>query len=450
MKLLKHLAFFFAISAYSQQLSVTPFATDFWFPTEIAHANDDRLFVVEKAGKIKIVQPDGIVNETPFLSFPDGTITTQVEAGLLGLAFHPEYLENGFFYIYYARIDGMAVISRFSVGPDPDIADPDSEEIILMMPHPFPAHYGGTLKFGPDGLLYISTGDGGDEFELGIKSQDINDNFGKILRLDVDAPSPYIPAGNPFIEADGNDEIWALGFRNPWKFSFDRQTGDMIITDVGQAQIEEINKITAPLTAGLNFGWRCYEGTFPFNITNCLAAEDMVFPTAQYNHDEGCAVIGGYVYRGAQYPELTGKYIFSDFCLHRIAMMDDDGIITYSETVGENYYFTTLGEDKNGELYITGGHNLYKITSMPLSTADYATPKFSLLPNPANSQFMVKGNEISYPMTIQLIDMTGKILREQNVDNEQWIDVADIQTGFYTVHVTDRSSQKTVMKLLKK
>ncbi|WP_321539555.1 PQQ-dependent sugar dehydrogenase [Flavobacterium piscinae] len=249
------------------------------------NAGDDRLFVVQRGGLIRIVNPNGTVNTTPFLSLTS-IITAGGERGLLGLAFHPDYATNGRFYVNYTRSgDGATVIARYNVSDtDENIANANSGEILLTIAQPFSNHNGGSLNFGPDGYLYIGMGDGGSGGDPNNYGQNLNSLLGKMLRIDVNGETGYtIPADNPYADIAGEDEIWSVGMRNPWKFSFDRQTGDLWIADVGQNAIEEINK-AASSEAGLNYGWRCYEGNSPYNTTGCGGSSNYTFPVAQYTH----------------------------------------------------------------------------------------------------------------------------------------------------------------------
>ena len=239
--------------AIGQAIGLTAFVTGFTSPVDIEHpAEDTRLFVVQQTGAIRILNANGTINPTNFLTLTTATISNGSERGLLGLAFHPNYATNGYFYVNYTNTAGNTVIARYTVSANPDVADATSATTILTVPQPFSNHNGGSLKFGPDGYLYIGMGDGGSAGDPGNRAQNINENLGKMLRIDVDAASPYgIPADNPYVGITGNDEIWAVGLRNPWKFSFDMANGDLWIADVGQNQYEEINKIAAPTTIGL-------------------------------------------------------------------------------------------------------------------------------------------------------------------------------------------------------
>ena len=350
-------------------LSVETFATGLNAPVDIANAGDERLFVVEQGGTIRVVQPDGTVLSTPFLDITDRVRSIEYEQGLLGLVFHPDYASNGYFYVNYTRNpDGDTVVSRFSVTNDPNLADPDSEVILMVIPQPAVNHNGGDLNFGPnDGYLYISTGDGGGANDPNNNAQNSQILLGKILRIDVDgggnapdcASGPYtIPADNPFADGAGGDcdEIWALGLRNPWRFSFDPLTGDMFIGDVGQNAWEEIDYEPASSNGGMNWGWRCYEGNAEFNTSGCGPQNDYDFPIYTYALTGGnCAVTGGYVYRGGQYPLMVGHYLFTDFCSGNFwdAVSDGGGgwTITAHGNIGVSS-ISAFGEGADGELYL--------------------------------------------------------------------------------------------------
>jgi glucose/arabinose dehydrogenase len=250
----------FTALAPAQEIELEQFATGFTNPIEIVHAGDSRLFVVEQGGIIRILNADGSVNPNPFLNISN-LVSTGSEQGLLGLAFHPDYDDNGYFYVNYTNTAGHTVVARYSVNPtDPSLADATSQLPLLTINQPYENHNGGCLRFGPDGYLYIATGDGGSGGDPENRAQNLETLLGKILRIDVDNGNPYVvPATNPFMGVGGADEIWAYGLRNPWKFSFNRNNGDLWIADVGQNAVEEINKVVSN-PGGLNYGWRCYEG----------------------------------------------------------------------------------------------------------------------------------------------------------------------------------------------
>ena len=344
-----------------------------------APGDSTRLFIVEKQGRIKILNlKTGVMNAQVFLNI-DGIVgggtTTNNEQGLLGLAFHPDYQNNGYFYVDHTNNAGATTIRRYSVSADPDIADVGSSVILLTISQPQSNHNGGWLGFGPnDGYLYISTGDGGGSGDndaghtAGIgNGQDITSNLlGKMLRIDVDgnnAGNYGIPADNPFVGITGDDQIWAYGLRNPYRSSFDRLTGDLYIGDVGQNAWEEINFQPADSLGGENYGWRCYEGDHPFNLGNCAPPGTMVFPIHEYSHGLGLCITGGYVYRGCDIPTLEGTYFFGDYVFPRLWSFTYDGktvqnfVSRYSELSPSSDGFvinqiSAFGEDARGELYI--------------------------------------------------------------------------------------------------
>ena len=341
-------------------------------PVALAHAGDSRLFVVLKGGKIRVF--DG-THTTTFLDI-SGLVNTDGERGLLGLAFHPNYASNGFFFVYYSNTGGNEVIARYSVSPDPDVADADSSEILLTIPHPGQSnHNGGGLAFGPDGYLYAAVGDGGSSGDPPNNAQNLGVLLGKILRLHVDVaagcpPTCYeIPATNPFLESPADNpatlpEIWAYGLRNPWRISFDRLTGDLFIGDVGQNAREEIDfqSATGP-TGGRNYGWRCKEGFADFNNSPPCSGT-LVPPILDYGHGEGCAVTGGYRYRGTQVPSLQTVYVFGDFCSGTIWGGIEESPGNWSRVVlaASGLRISSFGEDVDGELYVVDlGGGVYRI-----------------------------------------------------------------------------------------
>ena len=358
------LLFFFSAHLSAQpQVELRPWKSGFNQPLGIVHAGDDRLFIVEQRGLIKIIDGDENVLETPFLDLSDQVSQSGFERGLLGLAFHPDYSENGYFFVNYTRqSDGNTVVSRFSVGDNnPDAADPESEIQLFTVDQPFSNHNGGQLLFGPDGYLYIALGDGGSAGDPQNNAQDLTTMLGKMLRIDVevDEDGGYsIPDDNPFVnDANALDEIWAYGLRNPWRNSFDRLTGDFWIGDVGQNEREEINLQEAGSTGGENYGWRCYEGNLAYNTDGCPGEEKVVFPVYDYPHAvSGCtgSVTGGYVYRGAMYNGLFGEYLFADYCTGKLYHISPTAEGFEGEELGEYdaTEYTTFGEDRHGELYI--------------------------------------------------------------------------------------------------
>ncbi len=335
------------------------------YPVDINHAADgsSRLFVIEQEGRIRIIR-NGSLESTPFLDIQD-RVQCCGERGLLGVAFHPDYQTNGYFYVNYTSKSragiadlGDTIIARYEVSSsDIDRADPISEAIIMVVPQPFPNHNAGKLLFSPiDGYLYIPLGDGGSGGDPGNRSQNPLTLLGKVLRIDVDSASPYaIPPDNPFVDApDTLDEIWSLGLRNPWRFSFDRLTGDMYIGDVGQGKWEEIDYEAAGSPGGINFGWRCREGANDYNFSAECAALTLIDPIAEYGRDDGYSVTGGFVYRGANYRALYGQYFYADYGTGRIWTIHKLGPNSWSMPNPEldtSYSISTFGEDESGELY---------------------------------------------------------------------------------------------------
>jgi glucose/arabinose dehydrogenase len=441
---------FLSFYTHSQTIGLQSFATGFSSPVEIATAGDNRLFVVQQGGLIRIVNANGSVNGTPFINL-SSLISTGGERGLLGLAFHPNYVTNGYFYVNYTNTAGNTVIARYSVSPDLNIAN-TTGTILLTIAQPYSNHNGGSLKFGPEGYLYIGMGDGGSGGDPGNRAQNINENLGKMLRIDVNSGSPYgIPPTNPYASTAGNDEIWAIGMRNPWKFSFNRLNGDLWIADVGQNAIEEVNKTTSPLpNTGLNFGWRCYEGSVAYNTTGCPPIGTMTFPFAEYVHGttNRCSITGGYFYTGTTYPNFANKYFFADYCTAEIAMLDSAGTISWGYDAAG--LITTFGEDINGELYVANGTAIYKIIDTSLETDNFSKTGLRIYPNPVKNEFFIKNsNEINLSK-IQLADMTGKILLSQDIENTEVIAVpiTNISSGIYLVLVEDASGNVYKSKLI--
>lgn len=326
-------------------------------PVGLANASDgsNRLFVIEQAGRIRILQDGALLLDNPFLDITGRVGSQANEQGLLGLAFHPRYPENGYFYVNYTDLNGDTVIARFSVSPDANAADPNSETQLLWIDQPFGNHNGGCLVFGPDGYLYIGMGDGGSAGDPQGNAQSLDTLLGKLLRIDVDAGEPYvIPADNPFANGGGLPEIWAYGLRNPWRFSFDRLTGDLFIGDVGQADWEEIDFLPAGSAGGANFGWDYREAGHPFE-GQPLESQALVEPVAEYPHNPGYSVTGGYVYRGAALPEFQGVYIYGDYLSGFISglLRMPDGSWQDEILFSTHVAITSFGEDEAGEIYFT-------------------------------------------------------------------------------------------------
>ena len=442
--------------SFAQTIGLQTFATGFSSPVAIVNAGDSRLFVVQRGGAIRILNANGTINATNFLTLTSSTIVSGGERGLLGLAFHPNYSTNGYFYVNYTRAsDGATVIARYNVSANPDVADASSAQVLLTIAQPFNNHNGGSLVFGPDGYLYIGMGDGGSGGDPDNYGQNINSLLGKMLRIDVDSGSPYvIPAGNPYAGATpGADEIWAVGMRNPWKFSFDRQTGDLWIADVGQNAREEINK-AASTAAGLNYGWRCYEANIPYNTNGCQSASNYFMPVANYALGNGnCSITGGYVYRGSTYPNFIGKYIFSDYCSNRIGWVENNGgTITWSSLFTGN--FVSFGEDINGELYVAGISNgtISKIIDTSLGTEDFQRNGLSLYPNPAQHSVTLQNTSLLNLTQLSVFDMMGKkvLHKSMNTVESTEISIAQLSSGLYVVSVEEANGNTLTSKLMVK
>lgn len=330
--------------------------------------NSNRLFVIEKPGRIRIIK-SGLLLAEPFLDMTKVVEANGNEQGLLGLAFHPDFETNGRFFVAYTAKDDANTVAEYRVAsPGSDTADPTPVRVLFSIPDEYSNHNGGMLAFGPDGYLYISTGDGGSGGDPDGNGQNLNALLGKILRVDVGGAAPYaIPASNPFANRSGaRPEIWAYGLRNPWRYSFDRSTGDLWIADVGQNKYEEVDFQPAASKGGENYGWRTMEGAHCYRPSNGCSQEGLVLPVFEYTHDEGCSVTGGYVYRGKAIPALTGRYLFADYCGSTLwgTTRSASGEFATSElgTVPEG--ISSFGEDEAGEVYFTvdDGGAVYRLT----------------------------------------------------------------------------------------
>jgi glucose/arabinose dehydrogenase len=337
------------------------------FPVQVvAPMGEQRLFIVDKRGTIRVFE-DGALLAEPFLDVRD-LVSDGNEQGLLSVAFHPGYSANGRLFVYYTDRDNDTQVVEYRVSADPNRVDPNPVVPILSVDQPFNNHNGGLIAFGPDGMLYIALGDGGgggDPLEAG---QSLATLLGALLRIDVDRGNPFtIPADNPFVgQAGARGEIWAYGLRNPWRYSFDRQTGELYIADVGQSDREEVNAAQRG-AAGLNYGWNTMEGSECFDPPQGCDQSGLTLPVLDYSHDDGCSVTGGFVYRGVALPELTGLYLYSDFCSGFVRSFRlVGGAATeqreWPELEPSERSVTAFGEDAEGELYImTDAGNVYKI-----------------------------------------------------------------------------------------
>ena len=334
-------------------------------PLFLTHAGDGsrRLFVVEQPGTIRIIS-QGALQEAPFLDLRDRVLTDDTERGLLGLAFHPDYRRNGRFFVNYTRRpDGATVVAEYRRSGSPDAASRD-ERVLMVVMQPESNHNGGMLAFGPDGYLYIGLGDGGAWGDPGNRAQNLNELLGKVLRIDVDHGEPYaIPADNPFASEGGRPEIYAVGLRNPWRFSFDFNSAELWLADVGQKKWEEVDLVTR----GGNYGWRVMEGSHCYNPATSCPTEGLALPVMEYRHEEGrCSIIGGYVYHGRAMPALGGVYLYGDFCSGEVFAFRrfGDGGIGAAPTVllKTSFRISSFGQDEEGEVYVLDhGGGIYRL-----------------------------------------------------------------------------------------
>jgi hypothetical protein len=342
-------------------------ATGLTSPVYVASPpGDPRLFVVEQNGRVRIISNGTLVTQ-PFLDIRS-RVSFNGERGLLSIAFHPSYATNGFFYVYFTETNGNIRVERFHVSSNPDVADAASSTLIIGIPHQqFANHNGGLVMFGPDGMLYIGTGDGGSGGDPLGNGQNRNALLGKLLRIDVNGALPYVvPPTNPFVGQSGaRGEIWAMGLRNPWRFAFDRQAGLLYIADVGQDVHEEVNVVSAT-SGGQNYGWNVMEGTVCYNNSaqNC-SRTGLTLPLVDYTHSDGCSITGGFVYRGTRLPEIAGRYFYTDYCsgwLRSFRMVNGAVTAARQWDVPALVSPTSFGVDSSGELYVTvAGGTVYRI-----------------------------------------------------------------------------------------
>ena len=344
----------------AQYVTLEAIATGLARPVSLTHAGDGsgRLFIVQQGGEV-LIHDGRRVLPRPFLDLSE-LVSCCGERGLLDIAFHPDYARNGRFFVHYSDRDGDTVIARYRVSADPNLAEPGSAEILLRVEQPYSNHNGGQIRFGPDGYLYISLGDGGSGGDPGNRSQDLGTLLGKMLRIDVNAASGYaVPADNPFLGVQGaREEIWALGLRNAWRFSFDRKTGDLFIADVGQNRREEVSLQPAASRGGENYGWRPMEGSRCYNPRSGCDDGSFVLPILEVGHGDGdCSITGGYRYRGARTPEAQGLYFYADYCSGRIWAAAEGGggaggAWRATEILDTRHDISSFGEDEAGELYL--------------------------------------------------------------------------------------------------
>lgn len=323
---------------------------------------DARLFVVEKAGRVRVVK-NGSLLATPFLDI-SGRVGTVYSRGLLSIAFDPQYATNGRFYAYYVDRSDNVVVERFTSTPGADVAGA-SGGVVISFHHGGEDLHGGSLEFGPDGMLYFASGDGGCCDDVPNNAQNMGVLLGKMVRIDVRTQPYTVPTTNPFVGRAGvRPEIWASGLRNPWRFTFDRPSNLLYIADVGEREMEEID-IVRSTDAGLNFGWRLMEGTACFNpSTNCQAGVNLTLPVHAYTHDDGCAIIGGFVYRGSALRALRGHYVYSDYCQGwlRSLRWTGSGTTDHRQWAGISVPFmSSFGRDGAGELYMIAADKVWKL-----------------------------------------------------------------------------------------
>jgi glucose/arabinose dehydrogenase len=419
---------FYASIVDAQPISLTEIAGNLIRPIAVTNADDNsgRLFITQQGGQLLIYDGTQVLG-TPFLDI-SGLVSCCGERGLLSVAFHPNYENNGFFFVFYtASGTGALTIDRFSVSGNPNVADPMSRVPIISIPHPGASnHNGGQLAFGPDGMLYASTGDGGGGGDPDENGQNINTLLGKILRFNVNIASPYIPNDNPFVGQAGADEIWAYGLRNPWRFSFDRNNGDLFIGDVGQGCFEEVNFQPNNGNGGENYGWdelegsKCYDeagGGSNCNLPPTCNFANKVMPIFAYAHADNPAyqaVTGGFVYRGLSSPSLAGKYIYADYGSGHIwSATENGGNWSIQELDDTPYLISSFGEDEAGEIYFTHNNDtdgkVFRISAAPQlpyiddfsdgDVSDWKTAKGNWIVVNENLQGTAKNGQITSPFS---------------------------------------------------
>ncbi|KXK46763.1 MAG: glucose/sorbosone dehydrogenase [Chlorobi bacterium OLB5] len=472
LKLLLILLFFAAAKVYPQVNFVNAFPNlSFSLPLFLTHSGDgtNRIFVVQQRGLIRVFPNDSMTtNVQTFLDVTNLVNQSGNERGLLGLAFHPNYSSNRYFFIYYTRSsDGALRISRFTTqSGNPNKADSLSELNMLTIPHPtYTNHNGGCLMFGGEGNLYIGTGDGGSGGDPNNNAQNLNSLLGKMLRIDINTPSGgnnySIPPTNPYAGGGGAPEIFATGLRNPWRFSRDAVTGTIYCGDVGQDAWEEIDTISV----GKNYGWRCYEGNAPYNTSGCGPIGNYTFPIAVYqNVGSDISVTGGYVYRGARVPWLVGRYIYADYGSRKVwKLLLSGGVVSDNSIIGvAPTGIPSFGVDQNNELYIVGGNGtIYKLQDAVVSVNgnnNQLPAGFSLeqnYPNPFNpvtkiyynvgdaaiiniTVYDVAGREVS--MLVNETKQPGRYAAE--------FSAAGLPSGVYFYKMTVNGSQSDEKKMV--
>ena len=477
--------------AQTPDLSFVSFETGFSSPTTITHAGDSRIFVLEQDGVIKIIESG---NVTTFMDIKqrvsspaDNLNTYDDELGLLGLAFDPDFTNNGYFYINYTDNDLNTKISRFSLdNSNSNLGDSNSEELVIEIEQPYSNHNGGCIAFGPDGYLYIGMGDGGSGGDPQGFGQNMTSLLGKILRIDVSTLPYTVPDSNPFVGNNNySPEIWASGMRNPWKFSFDSETGDLWIGDVGQNAWEEIDFQSANSQGGENYGWNCYEGFASFENSGCNDTyADPVHTYENNGYPNDCSVTGGIVYRGSLYPNFDGHYVFGDYCTGKIFTLSDQGNASFDLSTQENtdIFISCFGEDSNGELYLADRNSgeIFSIidnsTNQTISfdclpegcidpndgSGSYQTEEdcqamcltsvkessleeILIFPNPITKNSVLNFENIEEGSLVIISNMLGKIITSKIVNNQK-IDLNKINSGVYFIEIENHTSKKLIIQ----
>ncbi len=450
----------------AQQFNLVQFSSGFSNMIGLENSGDDRLFVIEQEGKIFIVDSTGAKTATPFLDITD-RVHFKGEQGLLGLAFDPSYSTNGYFFVNYINKAGNTQISRFRVSNNPNVANKNSEKFIINITQTYNDHKAGCTRFGPDGYLYIAMGDGDREGDPDSYSQNPMLLLGKMLRIDVHSGSASykIPPDNPFVDsANYKPEIWDLGLRNPWRWSFDALTGQMFIGDVGQDSLEEVD-VEAKDAGGNNYGWRCYEGTIPFDTAGCKPKKNYVLPKYEYSHVDtsggDCCIIGGFVYRGTKYPSLYGKYIFTDYCSGLFRLLYKQGGNSRVQTVydGSNSSYTCFGESANNELYVCNEINgtIYHITygtvQSNIATGEkVGLNNFTFAPNPAKNNITItynsnKTEQVAIKVSGILGQQVYTVSKTANKGSNIWNINLNIRGGNYYLSIANASGSVITQNL---
>ena len=423
---------------------------------DIANAGDERLFVVERQGVIKIIDENENVMSVPFLDISDRVwFNQESEAGLLSMAFDPQYTDNGYFYVFYTGTGFHPIVARFETSDDANIALPDSEKIVFEVPGSFSlVHFGGDLEFGWKNDLLISMGDYNRPRDV---SQDPESFFGKILRIRLNDDGPYsIPNENPFYEHPTfRPEIWSLGLRNPWRIHFDAEEEILYVTDVGQNSFEEINIELDGETGGQNYGWKCYE-SFLQNNDDCIDSTNLTFPTFEYPHSSApqCtgSIIGGLVYRGEEIEDLKGKYIYGDFCngtIHALEHNNGEDVNNELLLESQGLFLTSFGQDNEGEMYITvaSGNTIYKLVPKVTNVIEQSSFSLNIRPNPTDKFLEVTSDDPIKRVTIY--DLTGTLMYDVSMDQKNLrLDLGHLNAGCYFLKA-DLDDRQHVVKFIK-